>query len=126
MRRSLLFGLFGLLSCSLLAACGGEGGSGFANKKGSGGTSGSSGGTGGSAGAPNFGDASSGGGDSSNPSSDCSAAAKLVYVIDDTGVLYSFDPGALSFSRIGATNCPGAQGTNSMAVDRSATAWVND
>jgi hypothetical protein len=58
--------------------------------------------------------------------SDCSAASKLVYVIDDTGVLYSFYPPTLTFTMIGPTNCPGADGMiNSMAVDRSATAWVN-
>jgi hypothetical protein len=46
-------------------------------------------------------------------------------VLTVEGDLYSFDPGKLSFSHIGHLNC-GSQGQpNSMAVDRSATAWVN-
>jgi hypothetical protein len=48
-------------------------------------------------------------------------------VIDEQGGLHSFDPTALTFTTIGTLHCPGAGATyNSMAVDRSATAWVND
>ena len=124
MRRILLFGLGAVTT--LFFACGGTGGSGFQDHSDGGGGGAGSGGAGGSHGAPNFGDASSSGPDSSSPPSDCSAAAKLVYVIDDAGILYSFDPSSLTFTKIGSTHCPGASGTNSMAVDRSATAWVND
>jgi hypothetical protein len=56
----------------------------------------------------------------------CSAAAKLVYVIDDMGVLHSFDPPSLTFKTIGTVACPSGNGTNSMAIDRNATAWVCD
>jgi hypothetical protein len=109
-------------------ACGGAGSSGFNRDDDGGGGSGGGGGfggSGGSSGTPHLdGDGSSG---SDSPSgSDCSDAAKLVYVIDDVGRLYSFDPGMLVFHMIGTTSCPGGSMTNSMAVDRSATAWVND
>jgi hypothetical protein len=56
----------------------------------------------------------------------CSEAAKLIYVIDDQGVLHSFYPPTLTFTTIGPVSCPGANGTNSMAIDRSATAWISD
>jgi hypothetical protein len=59
-------------------------------------------------------------------SSGCSDAAKLVYVIDEQGGLHSFDPSTLTFKDIGTVNCQGANGTNSMAIDRSAVAWVGD
>jgi hypothetical protein len=59
--------------------------------------------------------------------SGCSSAAALVYVIDANGNLYSFDPGALVFTMIAPVQCALASGgVNSMAVDRSGTAWVND
>jgi hypothetical protein len=47
-------------------------------------------------------------------------------VIDDMGILHSFDPPSLAFRTIGPVKCPSANGTNSMAVDRTATAWVSD
>lgn len=57
----------------------------------------------------------------------CSEAAKLVYVISDQGVLYSFRPDALTFTKIGAIDCPDSSGGyNSMAVDRNGTVWVNE
>jgi hypothetical protein len=56
----------------------------------------------------------------------CSEAAKLVYVITDTGALYSFKPDTLVFTSIGTVKCANdGGGYNSMAVDRSGTAWVN-
>lgn len=69
-----------------------------------------------------------GGGDASSTTAPgCSSAATLVYVIDANGNLYSFDPGALTFKMIAPVQCPFAMGgVNSMAVDRSGTAWVND
>lgn len=60
------------------------------------------------------------------PGDGCSDAARLVYVISDDGLLYSFKPDTLTFTKIGAIDCPGSNGAfNSMAVDRSGTAWVN-
>ncbi len=108
-----------------MASCGGVGGSGFSNNPGGPGGGGGGGGSGPPDAMLHF-DSGSATGPGGGPASDCSDAAKLVYVIDDVGVLHSFDPGSLTFKRIGATNCPGARSTNSMAVDRSATAWVND
>ena len=56
----------------------------------------------------------------------CSDAAKLVYVVSDTNELFSYDPAAAKFAKIGELNCPaGSETPNSMAVDRSGTAWVN-
>ena len=70
---------------------------------------------------------SSGGGNGSG--SNCaSGAGTFVYVISDANNLYSFDPtmfpAATAFAEIGPVTCD-ASGVNSMAVDRSATAWVN-
>ena len=59
-------------------------------------------------------------------SSGCSSAAELVYVVSEESDLYSFKPDTLSFTKIGAVACPaGGALPNSMAVDRSGTAWVN-
>ena len=57
----------------------------------------------------------------------CEEGASLVYVVSQEGDLYSFEPDAGAFSRIGALRCPASGGASphSMAVDRSATAWVN-
>ena len=57
----------------------------------------------------------------------CTDAAKLVYVVSAENDLYSFKPDGLVFSKIGRLNCAaGALASpNSMAVDRSGTAWVN-
>jgi hypothetical protein len=56
----------------------------------------------------------------------CSAAAQLVYLIDQDTTLYSFDPTTSKFTTIGQINCPADFGDSpfSMGVDRSATAWV--
>ena len=75
---------------------------------------------------------SCGGGD------DCSAASQLIYVVDETYRLLSFDPQKLDtlqdpFTLIGSLNCPsgpawpewlGGSTPFSMSVDRNATAWV--
>jgi hypothetical protein len=60
----------------------------------------------------------------------CTAAAKLIYVVTDTNILYSFDPSKLAgqpFTVIGAVPCvvPRRVYVNSMAIDRHGTAWVN-
>jgi hypothetical protein len=92
------------------------GGSGGADMAMGGGAGGSGGGAGG------------GGGDGSG---DCSAAAKLIYVIDDNGMLSSFTPNQTDvtksvFTDIGTLKCPAGSGYApfSMSVDRNATAWV--
>ena len=66
-----------------------------------------------------------GDGATTGPTADCSDAAKLVYVISDQNTLYSFAPNTLKFTPIGALRCPTSDTVNSMAVDRSGTAWVN-
>jgi len=57
----------------------------------------------------------------------CAEGAGLVYVVSKAGDLYSFQPEAREFKRIGELKCPSDSGAkpNSMAVDRSGTAWVN-
>lgn len=88
---------------------------------GSSGSSGSSGTGGDGATPPDFGNADAGPGDDG-----CSDAARLVYVLSGDDELYSFDPSTLTFTDIGRLQCPstGGDSTNSMAVDRSGTAWV--
>jgi hypothetical protein len=55
----------------------------------------------------------------------CSDAARLIYVLTDTNQLYSFKPDEKLFTLIGPLQCATSMQPNSMAVDRSATAWVN-
>lgn len=69
------------------------------------------------------GDATGSGG--SGPSSDCTAAAQLIYVLSDQNNLYSFDPLKKLFKKIGPLQCKTPMQPNSMAIDRNATAWVN-
>lgn len=59
------------------------------------------------------------------PSDNCSDAAKLVYVLSDANDMYSFNPPAKTFTKIGQLTCNTAMQPNSMAVDRNAVAWVN-
>src|SRR5687767_13270532 len=56
----------------------------------------------------------------------CLDIAKLVYVVDENNTFLSFDPATLQFAVLGTLSCPNTAGDNpfSMAVDRSATAWV--
>jgi hypothetical protein len=75
-----------------------------------------------------------GGGDAASPPfstdggatspSDCSDAAKLVYVVTQENSLLSFAPDKLAFTPIGTLTCPSSGFPFSMAVDRSGTAWV--
>ncbi len=70
---------------------------------------------------------------------DCASGAELVYLVDDSNTLYSFDPSVLPadpFAIIGNLSCPagpsfpeidpfgGTATPFSMSVDRNATAWV--
>jgi hypothetical protein len=66
-----------------------------------------------------------GGGPGGGNSDGCSDEAKLVYVLSDADELYSFQPDAKLFTRIGQIACPTNMQPNSMAVDRNAVAWVN-
>lgn len=61
------------------------------------------------------------------PPDACSAAAQLVYVVSEQNELHSFNPAKGEFKLIGKLDCEAAQGfgPNSMAVDRSGTAWIN-
>jgi hypothetical protein len=59
------------------------------------------------------------------PIDECTSAARLVYVLTDQNQLYSFNPGLKVFAQIGTLNCNTTMLPNSMAVDRSAIAWVN-
>jgi hypothetical protein len=92
------------LACLTLAAC-------------SGGKRGNGGGDGGGGGGA---DLTGGGGDG------CSDEAKLVYVVDQQNRFASFAPNLLQFQDLGVLACPASFGATpfSMAVDRSATAWV--
>ena len=61
--------------------------------------------------------------------SNCATGAgTFIYVISDQNDLYTFDPtqfpAAAAFTKVGPVTCD-TSGVNSMAVDRSATAWVN-
>ncbi|MSP60010.1 MAG: hypothetical protein EXR72_06650 [Myxococcales bacterium] len=64
--------------------------------------------------------------DPGGPGDECTERAKLVYVVDQNNVLSSFRPDTVKFTDIGTLKCPSEQGATpfSMAVDRSATAWV--
>ena len=56
----------------------------------------------------------------------CAPAATYVYVIDEDRMLSSFHPDTLTFEDVGPIICPAQLGASpfSMAVDRSAHAWV--
>ena len=76
----------------------------------------------GSGGSAGNGSGGSGGG---GPVDNCTAAARLIYVLSDQNKLYSFDPPTKTFTLIGALNCNTSSTPNSMAIDRNAVAWVN-
>jgi len=57
--------------------------------------------------------------------SNCDPAAALIYVATEEQVLYSFDPQTNVFTLLWDIDCAGGSYVNSMAVDRSANAWVN-
>jgi hypothetical protein len=56
----------------------------------------------------------------------CSAAAMLVYTVDQNNTFSQFDPGTKQFTDLGQLNCPASGGATpfSMGVDRNAIAWV--
>ncbi len=57
----------------------------------------------------------------------CAKGAGLVYVVSSEGDLHSFQPDVLQFRRIGQLSCLADSHSrpNSMAVDRSGTAWLS-
>ena len=55
---------------------------------------------------------------------DCTAAAALFYVLDESGVLSSFDPDTLAFTPIGQLACATSAAVFDMAIDQHAAAWV--
>ncbi len=137
--------LFGMAIALAGFACGspsgngfGDGGtsSGFGGSSGTGsggsssGSGGSSSGTSGSS--SGFGGSGSGGDDGggSSSGSNCAAGAvQFIYVISEMNELYTFDPtkvaqGMGAFTDVGPVTCD-TSGVNSMAVDRSAVAYVN-
>jgi hypothetical protein len=121
MQRSALSWLivFVALGCSAADSSGPQvaGGSG-----GSGATSSSSGDLGVGGAFTSVGSSGSSGGSSGG---NCSEAAKLIYVLSDANVLYSFRPDQKQFTEIGPLGCQTSLQPNSMAVDRDAVAWVN-
>jgi hypothetical protein len=85
-------------------------------------------------GAPKRGDDGTGGDDddmmtpdAGNTNTDnCSEEAKLVYVVDTNNTLSQFNPVTKQFNDLGQLSCPAGFGATpfSMAVDRTAVAWV--
>ncbi len=134
LRRFLLLGALGLLPATAVGfACtagssqgdtstshgfGGNGGA--VGSGGAGGALTTGPGSGGSTGALTF------DGSTDSPTNDCSAASQLVYVVSQENSLYSFDPAALMFTKVGDLDCPVSGGFQpfSMAVDRHGSAWV--
>lgn len=90
------------------AGTGGEGGDVFAGVGGSGFTTGTD-----------------GNGVTTGGGSNCSEAAKLIYVLSTDNDLYSFNPQQKAFKKIGPLGCKTSMSPNSMAVDRNAVAYVN-
>ena len=75
------------------------------------------------------------GGSGGSGNDGCSAASKLIYVVDNNNTLSQFDPTTKMFTDLGTLNCPGTGGSPnnpfasdyqpfSMGVDRNATAYV--
>jgi len=67
-----------------------------------------------------------GGNGDGNNQDNCSAEAKLVYVVDENNTLSTFDPITKTFMDLGHLSCPAqlAASPFSMGIDRNAGAWV--
>lgn len=119
-------GLACVMGACVLPGLGGSGGA-AGTGGGAAGTGGSAGagGTAGTGGSGGVGGVAGAGGDG------CSDAAKLVYLVDKNNAFLSFNPGlfgqAAALNVVGTLSCPARAGGRpfSMAVDRSAIAWVN-
>ncbi|MDC3953681.1 hypothetical protein [Polyangium jinanense] len=124
----LFWGSLSVLTIGLAVGCSATGGGSQFDNEGGGGSgdggsgAGNQGGAGGAGGGFIPGAGGSGG---STPGEDCTDAAKLIYVLSDENELYSFDPPAKKFTKIGTLGCNTTMQPNSMAVDRNAVAWVN-
>ncbi|MEP7124573.1 MAG: hypothetical protein ABJE95_26835 [Byssovorax sp.] len=117
--------VLGLVGLSV-AACSATPGSSQFNTGGSGTGVTSADGSGGSGvGGTNFSGTGVGGSASTGGGSDCTEAAKLIYVLSTDNDLYSFNPLAKAFKKIGPLGCNTPMQPNSMAVDRDAVAYVN-
>jgi hypothetical protein len=57
--------------------------------------------------------------------SNCVPEASLIYVATEERELYSFDPVKNSFNLLANIDCANGSYVNSMAIDRSANAWIN-
>lgn len=57
--------------------------------------------------------------------SNCAPEASLIYLVSEELTLYSFDPTKNVVTPLGSVDCAGGIYANSMAVDRSGTAWIN-
>jgi hypothetical protein len=117
MKRGVAFAILGLSLAGVLGACGGSTNSSFSGDP-----------------PPATGNPPPGGFDVKNTPDaaavdNCTAAAKLVYVVSQERDLYSFTPNLGTFAKIGRITCPSTNPTldvpASMAIDRSGTAWVN-
>ena len=65
--------------------------------------------------------------DDAGVTSNCSDAAKLVYLVSEENQLWSFDPtksGRSAYRAIGTLNCASASSPQTMGVDRAGNAWV--
>jgi hypothetical protein len=60
-----------------------------------------------------------------SPQPSCAPGADMVYVASEENNLYSFDPKSATFSLLGRIDCANGAYVNSMAIDRTATAWIN-
>ena len=72
----------------------------------------------------NDGGGSNGSGSNGSGNDGCSAASKLVYVVDSNKKLSQFDPTTKAFTDLGTLNCSAGAMPFSMGVDRNATAYV--
>ncbi len=54
----------------------------------------------------------------------CAPGTDLIYVLSDSGEIWSFDPEDLYFKRIAEVSCGGFSSTFSMGVSRKARAWI--
>lgn len=62
-----------------------------------------------------------------DPNSDCAESAKVIYLVTEENILYSFNPetpGMAAYKKIGTLNCPSNSTPQSMSVDRSGKAYV--
>lgn len=131
MQRTCILGLVVVLAACGSPTAGYNFGTDGPSGSSSGGSGSSSGGTSsGSSSGGLLGDAGLGmpGGDGGTGSNCVAGAGTFIYVISEDNNLYTFDPtmfpSAQAFTLVGAVTC-NTSGVNSMAVDRSATAWVN-